>query len=77
MNEEQEQRRQALQDEIDSLRSQIAEKQQEIEETKAVTEVLQAQNEESKHRASEFETTLHQRWQNVEDRIHMRESNVD
>ena len=42
-----------------------------------MTEVLQAQNEESKHRESEFETTLHQRWQNVEDRIHMRESNVD
>ena len=61
-NEDQEQHRQALQGEIDSLRQQISEKQHEIEETKATVAAVENYNAEAQRQADAFETTLHQRW---------------
>ena len=77
MSAEQQETRAALQDEIDSLRRQIQEKQSEIEETKAQVAAVRNMNDQAQQQAAQFETTLHQRWQHVEDQIHMRESQVD
>ena len=77
MSAEQQETRAALQDEIDSLRRQIQEKQSEIEETKAQVAAVRNMNDQAQQQAAQFETTLHQRWQHVEDQIHMRESHVD
>ena len=49
----------------------------EIEETKAQVAAVRNMNDQAQQQAAQFETTLHQRWQHVEDQIHMRESHVD